>query len=727
MIKNIIKTIIRFSFVYMFIIPVSVYAQSGLQEIIHSVEAEPVEGKVAYTVKVFLSVLDNSNTPIKDLKIGDFSLAEESQKKEIISVEPIDNESISLVLVMDTSGSMSAAIYDAREAASTFLERLGANDQSAVIAFNDEIQTVASFTNNHQSSSEAVKQITAVNLAGTCLYDAAYQAIEMGTTTPPGRRGVIIFTDGKDETRSGQTCSIHTVDDVLAFAKNNGTPVYTIGMGLNIDEKELKRIATTTGGSYLKSENSAELDSIFSKLYDQLNNEYVLTYTSTNYPGPHDITINANYRNLKDQETYTFNLPDLPTMIAFNYPKEGGTVSGKVTLNLKVLTQGDEIASIEFASNGVIIGKDISEPYELEWDTNTTYPGETVLEAVAMGKDGAELARTALNLTIQEQTPVPEIPPATISFSFPSGYEALSGKVTLKAEAVTVEEEIGSVEFASGGIVIGKDISEPYEFNWDTTLVSSGITTLEAIAIGKNGVELARTELSVTILEPTPVLENTPTATIEPTVTPTVIPPTTFEKLLKDKNFPVYIGVAAALLIALIVILIISGRRKKTDQPEGNGEFKLIKPDLGEDATIDGIRYPSNLASIATLTVQFSDDPASIGHQYQITTLPVILGRSAEADILFSGKDQAISRRHAKIDQNDNQIIISDMKSKYGTFINEKLISDSPISLKNGDIIRLGSRTKLIFEKVSYSDDAKPTIDGIDISGLANEATRESF
>ena len=44
-------------------------------------------------------------------------------------------------------------------------------------------------------------------MSGTCLYDAAYQAVEMASTTPPGRRAVVLFTDGKDETASGEQCS----------------------------------------------------------------------------------------------------------------------------------------------------------------------------------------------------------------------------------------------------------------------------------------------------------------------------------------------------------------------------------------------------------------------------------------------------------------------------------------------------------------------------------------
>lgn len=621
---------------FVLLLPSNVLAQSGAQVIIHSTHAEPVQGKVAYTVQVFLSVLDTNGTPLKDLKSDNFSLTEDSQEMQIDSVEPVANEDTSLVLVLDTSGSMlGQGIIDARNAAAGFLERLGSNDQAAVITFNDTASTITSFSNNHSSSSEAVKQINAVNRAGTCLYDAAYQAVEMASTTPPGRRAVVVFTDGKDETISGEKCSFHTIDDVIDLAKTTGSPVYTLGMGSTIDEKELKRLASTTGGSYLASRDSSELDTIFTRLYDQLNNEYVLTYTSTSAPGPHSMTVEVNFRNQESRSTYTFNLPALPTAITFNSPADGETLTGKTTLKAKILTQGAEVASVEFAANGVIIGKDISEPYEYEWDLTNEAPAETLLEAVAMGKDGAELARAALTVFI------------------------------------------GEASAAAGTLEGGSD---------------------------EDGGE-------------TPAAE------------------TDLNQPLASSSLLIYLGIGGLLLVGGFVAFILLKRRKKAPEPDKEDDFALKHPDKTEDATFDGIDLRGIMGStpggsvLATLTILASDDPASIGNQYSITHLPVIMGRSAEdADILFSGKDQAVSRRHATMEAKGSEITLRDLGSKYGTFHNDQPIGGVPVTLKNGDEIRLGSRAKLRFEQAaSLSGSSDETYDGLNMSGLTDEATRDSI
>ncbi len=619
-------------------------AQSGLQGIIHGISVEQVPGEVAYKVQVYFSALDNSFAPIKDLTIANLTLKEDGTDVTIDSLEPVGNSAISLVLVMDTSRSMSYTIGDARKAAAAFIERLGQNDQSAVLTFSHEVNLISSFSSNHAYVSEAVKQITHEQLKqGSCMYDATYEALEMTASGTPGRRGVIVFTDGKDEIiAGGAQCSIHTLDDVINFAQSEKTPVYVIGMGENINENEIKRLASTTGGTALISRDAAELDATFTKLYEQLNNEYILTYQSTRAYGPHSITLGFDYRNQKDQETYSFTLPMLPAMISFKSPAEGDSFGGKMPLIVRVQNEGPGIAGIEFASNGVVIGKDVTEPYEFEWDTTTTYPGETLLEAIALGKDGAELARSELKVTILEPTPTPE----------------------------------------------------PTETP-----------------------------------EPMPTSENTLTVTDETAIIPTEIPEelSPIQRLIKNEKFPLYAGIAAALLILLIIIIVLTVRNNKKNHSEELEDFKLNKSSDG-DVTMDEIIMPQSMRPVALLTILTSDDRNSIGQQFSITKLPTILGRSAvDADILFTAKDQAVSRRHAKIEKQGHELVITDLQSKYGTFVNDLQIGSAPQVLKNGDVIRLGSRATLRFEKIADAGESDETMDGIDISGLNNEDTRAAF
>jgi hypothetical protein len=72
------------------------------------------------------------------------------------------------------------------------------------------------------------------------------------------------------------------------------------------------------------------------------------------------------------------------------------------------------------------------------------------------------------------------------------------------------------------------------------------------------------------------------------------------------------------------------------------------------------------------------------GENFQVT-LPCVLGRKG-SDITI--KDQKVSKKHARIKEIGNKIIIEDIKSTNGTFVNnERIIA---IELQSGDLISLG-------------------------------------
>ncbi|MCB2262964.1 MAG: FHA domain-containing protein [Candidatus Thiosymbion ectosymbiont of Robbea hypermnestra] len=70
----------------------------------------------------------------------------------------------------------------------------------------------------------------------------------------------------------------------------------------------------------------------------------------------------------------------------------------------------------------------------------------------------------------------------------------------------------------------------------------------------------------------------------------------------------------------------------------------------------------------------------------------VLLGRSDECQVVIPG-DEEISRRHARIDVKNDRLIITDMKSTHGTYVNGVPVHGERV-LEDGDILRLG-RTEL--------------------------------
>lgn len=78
------------------------------------------------------------------------------------------------------------------------------------------------------------------------------------------------------------------------------------------------------------------------------------------------------------------------------------------------------------------------------------------------------------------------------------------------------------------------------------------------------------------------------------------------------------------------------------------------------------------------------------GHRFFLTQNELILGRDPAAEIPLS--DQSISRKHAKIIKSESKVLLSDLNSSNGTFINDKRIQPGEqVVLAKEDMIKLGN------------------------------------
>ena len=115
-----------------------------------------------------------------------------------------------------------------------------------------------------------------------------------------------------------------------------------------------------------------------------------------------------------------------------------------------------------------------------------------------------------------------------------------------------------------------------------------------------------------------------------------------------------------------------------------------------------------------------SDDRAFIGSRFYVTKLPFTLGRSTDNDAVFPQKDTAVGRHHAILEERGGQITIRDLNSRYGSFVNERKLSEFPITLENGVNIRLGTRAVLRYTKTgsSFSGNSEAaTVDKLELLG----------
>jgi hypothetical protein len=89
----------------------------------------------------------------------------------------------------------------------------------------------------------------------------------------------------------------------------------------------------------------------------------------------------------------------------------------------------------------------------------------------------------------------------------------------------------------------------------------------------------------------------------------------------------------------------------------------------------------------------------SIGQLYPIDAGESIIGRGTQATVKLS--DDGISRKHARLLRRGGEVILEDLQSANGTYVNDDQVTGVRL-LHDGDKIRLGASTVL---KFTYHDE----------------------
>jgi VWFA-related protein len=187
---------------------------------------------------------------------------------------------VSIVMTLDASGSMVKSADAVRQTAREFVAAVRPEDSLAMMTFADEPLLAHVLERNRQYSMTAIDKYTPAG--GTALYDALWNSL-MHVKAAPGRRAVVVLTDGKDENNPGTAPgSVHTLSEVLDLAQQVGAAIFAVGLGKNVEEDTLQRLAKASGGAAYFSADLAELSAQFRRVVENLRQRYVLSYTSTN-------------------------------------------------------------------------------------------------------------------------------------------------------------------------------------------------------------------------------------------------------------------------------------------------------------------------------------------------------------------------------------------------------------------------------------------------------------
>jgi Ca-activated chloride channel family protein len=232
-------------------------------------------------VSVFATVIDTQKRLVPNLVKDDFEIFD-NDKPQPIAFFQNEVQPIKVMVMLDTSGSMTMTLDLLREAAEQFVIRLLPDDQGRVGAFNDKIQISSEFTNNRDQLVTEIKNLDYGN--GTRLWDAVAASLDE-LKGLDGRRVVVVFTDGDD------TASKVGLGRVIERARAEEVMVYAIGLESTYfngartvrtkPDSGLKKIADETGGGYFELTKSAELASTFTRVAQELHSQYVLGFTPT--------------------------------------------------------------------------------------------------------------------------------------------------------------------------------------------------------------------------------------------------------------------------------------------------------------------------------------------------------------------------------------------------------------------------------------------------------------
>jgi Ca-activated chloride channel family protein len=214
-----------------------------------------------------------------DLSVEDLVVVENGVEQKIDAfheaVAPV-----SIVLALDSSGSMRRSAATVVEAARDFVDAVRPEDSLAPVLFADHPVFAHDLTKNRESTRKAIETYQAIG--GTALFDAVAESLAR-LKRVEGRRAIVVLTDGRDENNAGTgPGSEHTLADVLKLLKETEAAVFTIGLGSRVDRPALEQLAKLSGGQAYFPEDAGGLREQYRRIVENLRRRYVLSYTSTN-------------------------------------------------------------------------------------------------------------------------------------------------------------------------------------------------------------------------------------------------------------------------------------------------------------------------------------------------------------------------------------------------------------------------------------------------------------
>jgi Ca-activated chloride channel homolog len=280
-------------------------------------DEEPIKLRTTL-VQVPVVVSERGGRYVSDLTREEFSIFEDGIKQDIELFGSVE-EPFSVALLLDSSGSTESALEQIKSAAMAFIGNLRPHDRVMVVSFNDSVEVLSELTNDTAKLASAVRSIKPGEF--TQVYEAVYTAVWERLHDLPGRKAVIVFTDGID-TASSEISEEDTLDavieseDIIVYpiryatrddverrmearmearfkASPNTNGPESVSAKLEQSKRELDRayrtadeylqqLAEMSGGIVERADRLGDLKAALGRIAEELRHQYLLGYYPSN-------------------------------------------------------------------------------------------------------------------------------------------------------------------------------------------------------------------------------------------------------------------------------------------------------------------------------------------------------------------------------------------------------------------------------------------------------------
>jgi Ca-activated chloride channel family protein len=254
-----------------------------------------------HLVNISFSVRDSHGKLVSGLTQDDFDVLEDGVAQKIAFFARSQDVPLTLGLVVDISGSQGSFLKPHEKDLRTFLHAaLAPRDRAFLLCFANHIRLVADYSTPDRDLAAALmgfdrlKDVSEypelgpkeIRTAGTAFYDAIYYStVQMLANTEGGRKALIIFSDGEDNS------SAHHMLDAIEAAQTNNVLLFCVrytevrNQRLTARNKYgmsvMARIAKETGGADFDAREQGLVEN-FKAIGEELRSAYELGYHSTN-------------------------------------------------------------------------------------------------------------------------------------------------------------------------------------------------------------------------------------------------------------------------------------------------------------------------------------------------------------------------------------------------------------------------------------------------------------